>query len=153
MRISLKGILKGLSALWRLNFSNLNFNDMKPILFLLSLIFVVSCGQHSNSNDVKNSVPGEYIFNGGTELSQGSDTIIISAFDEKAATYMVIRNTGFRRLIDGRLQPKEFKSEKFIATYDDKKQQLADSKTGRLLSFSSSNKDLVFGTATYQKIK
>jgi len=139
---------------WLLNSSNQNFNDMKAIYFLIcSILLTVACNQQTKSDEVRNSIPGEYIFSGGTDLSKGSDTLYINAYDEKAGTYIIIRNTGYNRLIDGKLQAKEFKSEKFIAAYDDNKQQLEDSKTGRLLSFSKSNKNLVFGTATYQKIK
>jgi len=127
---------------------------MKAIYFFAATILIlVSCNQQSGPNDIKDFIPGEYIYAGGTEFSKGTDTINISLYDEKAGTYIILRKTGFTRIIEGKLQPKEYKTEKMIATYDENKRQLQEMKTGRLLSFTDEKKEILFGTEVYQKIK
>lgn len=94
-----------------------------------------------------------YIYAGGTEFSKGTDTLNISLYEETAGTYIILRKTGFNRILEGKLQPKEYKTEKMLAVYNEKSQQLQDMKTGRLFSFNVEKKELLFGTEAYQKIK
>jgi len=126
---------------------------MKAMYFFAVIILIAGCNQLSKSNDIKESIPGEYIYTGGTEFSRGTDTLNISEYDVKAGTYVIIRKTGFTRIVDGIPQVKEYKTEKMMATYDEQKHQLQDTKTGRLLSFNNNRDELLFGTAPYRKIK
>ena len=127
---------------------------MKAIYFFAATVLILAgCNQQLKSNDIKDSIPGVYIYAGGTEFSKGTDTLNISLYDEKAGTYIILRKTGFTRIVEGKLQPKEYKTETMIATYDENKRQLQEMKTGRLLSFTDEKKEILFGTEVYQKIK
>ena len=127
---------------------------MKLIYFFTAAAFVLSgCNLSSKSNDAKETIPGIYIRQSEGEFSKAIDTLIISANNEEAGTYLIIRKTRFNRIVDGKLQPPEYKAEKMIADYNEKSQQLQDMKTGRLFSFNVKTNELLFGTETYQKIE
>ncbi len=126
---------------------------MKLIYFLATAFVLAGCNSLSKSNDAKESMPGIYTRQSEGEFSKAMDTLIISANNEKAGTYLIIRKTRFNRIVDGKLQPPEYKTEKMIAGYNEKNQQLQDMKTGRLFSFNVKTNELLFGTETYQKIE
>lgn len=126
---------------------------MKQMYFITAALLIISCNQQSKQSDIKAFIPGEYVYEGGNEFSKGIDTLEINAFDEKGGTFTITRKTGYSRIVDGNLQPKEFKTEKILATYDEKKHQLQDTKAGRLFSFNDTKNGLLFGTTFYNKIK
>ncbi len=127
---------------------------MKVIYFFAVMAFILSsCNSLSKSNDVRESMPGLYTRQSEGEFSKAIDTLAITANDTKAGTYVIIRKTSFNRIIKGKIQLPEYKTEKMLAVYNEKSQQLQDMKTGRLFSFNVEKKELLFGTEAYQKIK
>jgi hypothetical protein len=127
---------------------------MKAIYFFAVMPFIIAgCNLLSKSADVRESMPGLYTRQSESEFSKAIDTLTITANDAKAGTYLIIRKTAFNRIVEGKMQPPEYKTEKMLAVYNEKSQQLQDMKTGRLFSFNVEKKELLFGTEAYKKIK
>ena len=127
---------------------------MKAIYFFAAFALTLnSCNQLPSAKNVKNSLPGVYTYDGKDEFSEASDTLTISTYNANANTYTIVKSTGFNRFVDNKKLPREYKTQEMVAVYDEKTMQLKDSKTGRLFSFPPGKNELLFGTATYRKLK
>ncbi|MGC4038725.1 MAG: hypothetical protein QM764_22365 [Chitinophagaceae bacterium] len=117
---------------------------MKYILFMLA-IGIAGCIQHAQAD-----IEGIYTRESASEYSRAWDTLVIIAYDLKAATYLIRRKTGFIRINKGVPLTKQWKDDKMMTKYNQANNQLVDSKTGRVFSFSDNS--LMFGTAMYRKV-
>ena len=91
---------------------------MKIKYFLgVMLFFISSCSQLSTRKDIKESIPGTYFKQSEGKFSKALDTLIISPYDPHAGTYIIERKTGFFRIVDGKIQPKQNKLEKIISGF------------------------------------
>jgi hypothetical protein len=129
---------KGITALA----SELRSGVLAAILFL---IFCTGCT--TGTKDIS----GIYVNYGEGEFSRAWDTLIIRHDDTKS--YLIERRTGFNRIRDGVLQPKEFKNENSMGVFDNESEQLREQRFGRIYSVTKSGDGLIIGKAFYKKIK
>lgn len=86
------------------------------------------------------------------EYSIATDTLVIQVYSLAAGTYRVERRDGYHRIREGRILPKEFKQEQWMATFDKDKLVLQESAFGRQIFIKGDGRSLEYG-GTYRKIK
>lgn len=121
---------------------------LKIIFVITSALLTVAC----DSNKTFNSISGVYVMSFKNEYSIATDTIIIQTYNSDANTYQVERRDGYHRIRDGKILPKEFRQEQWMATFDKDKQVLREGEFGRQVYFKAGGRSLDYG-GTYQKIK
>jgi hypothetical protein len=121
-------------------------------LLLLSVV-LTACGGNEEVAGAKSTITGTYVRQAESEYSKAMDTLIITPYDAKAGTFIIIQRTGFHRIKDGRLQPKENKQERMITVWDEETHQLQELKKGKLYTFPATGRELLAGTAKYLKIE
>lgn len=121
-------------------------------LLLLSVV-LTACGGNEDVAGAKSTITGTYVRQAESEYSKAMDTLIITPYDAKAGTFIIIQRTGFHRIKDGRLQPKENKQERMITVWDEETHQLQELKKGKLYTFPATGRELLAGTAKYLKIE
>lgn len=97
---------------------------------LLPIGLWAGCIHQSKQN--QDAIPGTYVNQAKSQYSTASDTLVI-AKNNNACT--VTRKTGFRRIVNGRLQPEEHKAKSFIGTWDQDKQILQLVENGIIIRF------------------
>ena len=127
---------------------------MKKTYGLLFLaVLSTACGENENVAGKKSTINGIYVHQAESEYSKAMDTLIITPYDAKAGTFIIMRRTGFHRIKDGKLQPKENKLERMISVWDEETHQLQELKGGKLYTFPDSGRELLAGTAKYLRIE
>ena len=107
-------------------------------------VFLFSC---SNQSILPSE--GMYVRMSAGEYSRAYDTLVVFEADRNNNSCLVHRKTGYVRIVEGKEQPRQWKSETMLTFYDPKTGQLTDRKTGRIILFRK--KELLFGTAVYRK--
>ena len=121
------------------------------VSFVITATLFTHCGTGIKTDNAIH-INGSYINQAESEFSKAYDTIVISSYDEKAATYLIIRKTGFFRISNGILQPKQYKAEKSIGVLEEEHLQLQEQKKGIIYSFTSSGDELIVDGTRYLKI-
>lgn len=106
----------------------------------------------SNKQQVKDFLPGTYVGRAQSQYSIASDTLLVIRDEHAANRYQIVRGTGFQRIKDGRLQPKEYKVRTFNGIWDEGKQALQLIDDGSILTFQPGTKTLTVGSAIYRKL-
>lgn len=114
-------------------------------------IFIIGC-QVSQTDPVKDFIPGNYIANINQEYSNGNDTLFIKAISNFGNTYQLTRISSFIRKIDGIEYPLERKTKKWVATYDGNKKVLNETAQSAIISFNPDKRELYLGSRRYIKI-
>ncbi|MES2108568.1 MAG: hypothetical protein V4577_07470 [Bacteroidota bacterium] len=119
----------------------------------LKILFLVSCASIIIAcNSTNQAISGVYILNFRNEFTITNDTLVIEAYNLEAGTYQVQRRAGYRRIHDGKILPKEFSQETWMATFNKEKQVLQETELGRQVYINADGHSLSF-EGTYQKIK
>ncbi|MDQ3843051.1 MAG: hypothetical protein M3342_03425 [Bacteroidota bacterium] len=116
---------------------------------MISLL-LFSCSSIDKEDE---SITGKYILQSESEYSKAVDTLVITAYDKLSGTYIIDHRTGFYRIKEGQLQPKEYKQQRLLAVWNGERRQLQESKKGIVYSFPASGDELLMGTVRYQKIR
>ena len=117
----------------------------KMIVLMTTVLFCRCAG-----NDRLPEIDGTYVSHSEGEYSIADDTLVISAIDDKS--YIITRKTGYQKLRDGKLLPKEQRDEKLTASYDKQNGQLQESKRGRLITLDKDNKVVRMEATDYKKL-
>jgi hypothetical protein len=120
---------------------------LKTLLFTVCTLLAVACNNRKNS-----SVPGVYVTAFKQEFSIVNDTLVIEPFNIESRTYRVSRNSGYHRIRERKILPKEFERENWMATFDEDKQVLQQTEFGKQIYINIKAGTVSFG-ATYHKIK
>ena len=120
---------------------------------LFSAVLLTACGGNDEVKGTKSKISGTYVHQAESEYSKAMDTLIVTPYDAKAGTFIILRRTGYNRIKNGKLQPKETKQERMITVWDEETHQLQEVKEGKLYTFPSTGKQLLVGTAEYRKIE
>lgn len=124
---------------------------MKTYQLLFLAVLATAC-RGNEEGSTKSTINGTYARQAESEYSKAMDTLIVTPYDVKAGTFIIIRRTGFNRIKDGKLQPKENKQERMIGVWDEESHQLQELKEGKIYTFPSDGNELLAGTAKYRKI-
>jgi len=120
---------------------------LKIILLSTIALFAIAC------KDSKNQlVSGVYVMSFKNEYSIATDTLVIQAYNLNANTYQVERRDAYHRIREGKVLPKEFRQEQWMATFDPAKMLLQEGEFGRIIYIKGDGHTLEYG-GTYQKIK
>lgn len=122
---------------------------MKTLKFLIPMVgslIIAAC----NRSDQR--ITGTYILNFKNEFTITNDTLIIEAYNLQAGVYKLQRKAGYRLIRDGKVLPKQFNHEKWMATYNKEKQVLQETDLGRQVYIGPDGHSVSF-QGTYKKIK
>lgn len=120
------------------------------------MIVLFSCSdmQKKNATDkILSFLPGTYVRSFEGEYSVGHDTLIISQPDSKTNYYRIKHNSSYQKIRDKQLQPIEYKTESWIAVFNEKDNVLVEQKYGKLISVLPDQNELLLGESKFQKIK
>lgn len=121
------------------------------VISMFIIVVLTGCGVSQSLPHP--SIAGTYVYAFKNEYNITSDTLILSVYNEEAGTYLIEDRSGFHRIREGKVLPKEYKQTKEIGHYDPTASQLMGQRTGRIYSFPSTGEGLLMGTAPYKKIK
>jgi hypothetical protein len=120
---------------------------LRLLIIVAGATLILACNAKTDS-----AVSGIYVTAFKNEYTIANDTLIIEAYNLETGTYKVARHSGFKRVRDGKVLPKEFKQENWTATFDKDRQVLQETQLGKQLYLNTQKGTLSYG-ATYQKIK
>lgn len=126
-------------------------NQSKINLFmaLAAMLFMAFIGCKGSLSP---AFTGIYVNNAGSEASVASDTLIVE--QENGNSYTIHRRTGFRLLDDnGKAGALQHESEEWKAVYDPKSEVLTESRSGKLVTFDTTNGTMTVSNRKYKKIK
>jgi len=118
------------------------------ILIVLLAILFVRCKSGSNKD-----VSGIYTNESKSEYSIASDTLIITAINKENKSYLIEHHTGFKRIKNKELQTKQFKQEKWEASWNEDTKVLSETDLGRQLTLKPDNVTFVIKDSEFRKIK
>jgi hypothetical protein len=121
---------------------------VSTILIVLLAILFVRCKSVSN-----NDVSGIYTNESKSEYSIASDTLIITAINKENKSYLIEHHTGFKRIKNKELQTKQFKQEKWEASWNENTKVLSETDLGRQLTLKPDNVTFVIKDSEFRKIK
>lgn len=118
----------------------------KILLVIGITVLLAACHQRDYA------ISGVYVMSFKNEYSIATDTMIIQSYNPAADTYQVERRASYHRIRDGKILPKEFSQESWMATFDKEKQILQETAFGRQVYINTDGRSLSFH-GTYQKIE
>jgi len=120
---------------------------IKTLLGLGLSLGLVSC----TSDEVKDFIPGIYVNSAGGKFSIASDTLVLELVEGN--NYQVFRRTGYHLIRDGKVGPREYKTEIWTCAYSQATKTLTESRLGKIISFYPENSALQVGRRVYEKLK
>jgi len=119
-------------------------------IMLLPISFLAACT--SNPKKLIEAIPGTYVNHSQSPYSMADDTLQIVQDDATSNTYRISRKTGFRRIMNGKLQPKEYRVKAFSGLWDEQKETLQITQTELVLIFQPDAKKLILKNSEYRKL-
>jgi hypothetical protein len=119
---------------------------LKFVTSIIGLLIIASC----KSSD--QSISGIYILNFKNEFTTTNDTLIVEAYNLQSGAYRLQRRAGYNLIRDGKVLPKQFSQETWMATFNKEKQVLQETELGRQVYVGADGHSLSFH-GNYQKIK
>ncbi len=127
---------------------------MKALFFIsISVLFLLASCSSSESDAIKEFIPGTYIRFSQHEFGKEYDTLVISLQNESASHYQILRKWRYERVLDGKSIEPEYKQEKSSGIYNPAKKFLQETETLDLFTFNIEKKLLFNGTNQFTKIK
>lgn len=121
---------------------------MKVNIILIAIVAVLISG--CTDDKTRSFIPGTYVNHAESEYSTVNDTLTIEASESN--NFQIIRNTGFKRIRNGKAGKKEYETEKWNAIYDEGTKTLTETSKGKLITFYPDANKLMVGKREYQKI-
>lgn len=122
---------------------------IKSIIILFSLL----AGLAACTPVEDKAIAGIYVTQFQNEYTHTNDTLVITAYNLAAHTYQVERHTGYNKIREGQMQPREFKRQNWTATYRKDSQVLEEGQFGRKLFLKPDENELLLGSTVYKLIK
>ncbi len=127
---------------------------MKALFFIsISVLFLLESCSSSESDAIKEFIPGTYIRFSQHEFGKEYDTLVISLQNEAASHYQIHRKWRYERVLDGKSIEPEYKKENSFAIYNPETKFLQETGTLDLFTFDTEKKLLFNGTNDFTKIK
>lgn len=118
-----------------------------------TIIFALLAGLSACTNIEDKAIAGIYATQFQNEYSRTNDTLIITAYNLSAHTYQVERHSGFNKIREGKIQPREYKQQSWTATYTKENQVLEEGQMGRKLYLKPDRNELLLGSTVYKLVK
>jgi hypothetical protein len=132
-------------------------HNMKNVKFLFTTVIIamLSCRspQEKNTEKITSFIAGTYARAFEGEYSIGHDTLIISQPDAANNFYNIQHNSSYQKIREKQLQPMEYKSENWMAIFDEKTNMLLEQKKGKQITFLPDKNELMLGSSHFKKIK
>ena len=125
---------------------------LKLLSFVL-MVILFSCNNENSTDKILSFIPGVYVRTFEGEFSIGHDTLTIIQPDLKSNYYTIRHNSSYQKIREKKLQPLEFRSEKWIAMFNEKDNVLVEQKKGKVISFLPEENSLLLGNSKFHKIK
>jgi len=122
---------------------------INSIIILFGLLAVLAACTHVEDK----AVSGIYVTQFQNEYTHTNDTLIVTAYNLTAHTYKIERHTGYNKIREWQLKPKEFKQQNWTATYIKENQVLEEGTLGRKLYLKPDQKELLLGSTVYKRVK
>lgn len=119
---------------------------LKILLIGICALIIIAC------NRPDQAISGLYVLNFKNEFTITNDTMIIKPYNLSAGIYQIERRAGYRLIHDGKILPRQFSAETWMATFDKKRQVLQETALGRQVFINAAEHSLSF-EGTYRKIK
>lgn len=127
---------------------------MKSLFFVtISVLFLLAGCSSSESDAIKEFIPGTYIRSSHNEFGKAYDTLVISLQNKSASQYQILRKWRYDRVLDGKPKEPEYKLTGSSGIYDKEKKVLQETETLELFTFDVERKLLFNGTNQFTKIK
>ena len=124
---------------------------MKASFILLAIIITLFIGCNTKSNS--NEPTGTFVNYSKGEYSLAFDTLIITPLNQSGNSFQVERKTGYQKIRDGIIRPKEYKTEKWQSSWDEGTQTLSETEYGRQITSGKDGRTLTLKSTEYKKIK
>jgi len=118
---------------------------IRILIFISSALIFIAC------NRTANTISGIYVMSFRNEYSIATDTLVIQSYSLGAGTYQVERRDGYHRIREGKILPKEYRQERWMATFEKDKQILSENTYGRQIYIKGDGRTLSYN-GTYRKI-
>lgn len=120
------------------------------VLLVIIAVFSFSCGNNTKSSV---DIEGTYVTHFQNEYNITDDSLIISSVKSSDNAYDIIRRTGFIKIRNGKQLAKEFKTVRWVSSYNTDKQLLQETDLGRQISVLPDTHKLKLGSSEYTEIK
>jgi hypothetical protein len=127
---------------------------MKTKVISMQIAFAVfaSCSISGGTDAIKSFIPGTYVMWSDDEVSKVKDTLRISKLSAEGNSYIILRNTSYRRIINKKALPAEHKSVKWIGVYDNQQKVMRETSKGKVFTFIPEKDVVLVGTTAFKKI-
>ena len=113
-----------------------------PVMAVVCLLIFTGCSSASNERDaIKQFIPGIYVKEVKNEFLIASDTFIIQR--TTGDNYLIVNNTSYQRIKGNRLSARQYSTIRLHAVFNDKSENLDESRLGKTFSFDPGNKAAV----------
>ncbi|MHB8206991.1 hypothetical protein [Mucilaginibacter sp.] len=119
-------------------------------IMLLPISLLAAC--NSKSKQIKDFIPGTYVNFTKGEYSICYDTLHVIPDALTENFYHISQRTGFRRIINGKLQAKMDEIKSFNGLWDEQKQIFQFTQNERILIFQPGGNRLMMGNNAYRKL-
>ncbi len=124
------------------------------IIFRISvLVLLTACNSQTESDIIKEFIPGTYIRFSQHEYGSENDTVVITLQNKSANEFKVVRKWKYERILDGKAIEPEYKNLTTSAIYNENTKMLRDAETGENYSFDTKQNAVFSGTTKYLKLK
>ena len=120
---------------------------INKLCWFLLLCLWAACENEKRSANIQ---PGIYVNHSESAYSIANDTIAIISEGSGENTYQVIRRTGFRRILAGKLLAPEYLLKRFTGIWDSQKQMMQLTENGIYLIFSPDARTLRIQNTEYR---
>lgn len=129
--------------------------NVKLLSFALIIILSSCNGVQNNTatEKVKSFIQGTYIRAFEGEYSKGNDTLVIEQPDANNNYYTIQHKMSYYQIKDKNPLPMEYKTENWIAIFNEQTNVLEEQKKGKRLSFLPDENALLLGGSKFKKIE
>jgi hypothetical protein len=124
----------------------------KVLAIVIACLVVAACKISAGKDAIKSFIPGTYVMWTSDEISKVKDTLRIRKLAAEGNSYIIIRNTSYRRIVNKKMLRPERKSSKCIAIYDDQQKVMRETSMGKVFTFIPEKEVLLVGTTAFKKI-
>jgi len=124
---------------------------MKATLKITAACLSLLAACQNPSQKKQDFIPGTYVQKSKGEYGMADDTLIIK--HSESSNYHITQRTTYQAIRDGKLLPKKHKVRDFDAAWDDTRQELDETTTGKVYHVDPEKDMLTIKGFAYHKIR